>query len=291
LELVPLPLILTAIVLYRLNPADSVAFRSFHEALMQAPELRSIYRLHVFDNSPEPHRVDSEVVDDYVHDGTNPGLAKPYNIALQRARAAGVPWLMVLDQDTGVTLSYLQEASRLASEKISATNIPALVPKLLQDGAVASPHSLLGIRNTQPISPHMVGVAPQELHAFNSGAVLRVQSLDAIQGFPMHYPLDFLDHATFRKLQRQHVPQRLFIMASCLDHDLSLEEIMRSRERDVPARMSQVFSTEARFYREMGDPSERLLRRLRLLYFAAKNLRIGSFRRAKMFIALACSLR
>lgn len=283
--------ILAAIVLYRLKPEESVAFRSFEDALQQVPELRDLYRLDIFDNSPEAHQPKSKYVNRYIHDGTNPGLAKPYNSALQQAQAAGVPWLMILDQDTSVTLAYLQEAARLSAEKAELQEIFAIVPKLLQDGVVSSPHTLLGLRNTRPVPRDMVGLAKEELHVFNSGSVIRVAALTEIGGFPLHYPLDFLDHATFRTLQRQCSTQRIFVMVSCLDHDLSIETIMRNRERDVPARLYQVFSTEARFYREMGDPSERILRRLRLLFFVFENVGKGSFGRAGMFLRLALRLR
>ena len=64
-----------------------------------------------------------EFTGDYIQDGANPGLAARYNLAL--SRAAGATWLLLLDQDTRVTLAYAQEAARVVGARGGARGDPS----------------------------------------------------------------------------------------------------------------------------------------------------------------------
>ena len=58
------------------------------------------------------------------------------------------------------------------------------------------------------------------MQAFNSGAVLRLSALDEIGGFDESFPLDYLDHTTFRQLQRKE--HSVYVLHSTLAHELSV---------------------------------------------------------------------
>jgi GT2 family glycosyltransferase len=277
--------VLAAIVLYRMEAAASPAYRSFCETLAGSAALRKVFRLVVFDNSPEPQTLLEGCAEEYIHDGSNPGLAKPYMQALAQAAASDVPWLLVLDQDTVVTETYLAEAAALTETQAQNHRVVAIVPKLIQDGEVQSPHTVMGFRPSRAINPEQRGEATEELHAFNSGSLMRVASLQAMGGFPQQYPMEYLDYATFRLLQRGG--GRIYVMATMLEHELAMRAMLRAPEGDVPERMRRVFAHELRFYRELGTPGERVAHRLRLAFRAAKAFRNGAYRRGWILLRFA----
>ena len=114
------------------------------------------------------------------------------------------------------------------------------------------------------------------VQVYNSGALLRVQAIEAIGGFPLNYPLDYLDHATFTQLQAQR--RGVFLLHAAVPHQLG------SKSEDIPValknsgRLRGMLAAETRFYRQFGSRRDRflLLRRRAKLAFAM--LRRGELR-------------
>src|SRR4051812_8741560 len=99
--------ILVVVVLYRTAPTESAAFRTLREFVGKLEGLCNAISCVVFDNSPFQHCLPPvNFRCSYVHDSNNPGLARPYQQALQLACEAGIPWLLLLDQDTALTEPY-----------------------------------------------------------------------------------------------------------------------------------------------------------------------------------------
>ncbi len=244
-----MPRILAAIVLYRRPAQASEAFRSL--TALAPPNIQ----LALFDNSPNPQPPPPGF--QIHHDPANPGLARPYNLALASAVRQSIPWLLLLDQDTTVTPAFLAElASALAAPEPSPA---AIVPRLADLGVVCSPAHPPTFGPARPVSPTLTGISPHPLFPFNSGAVLRVSALQAIGGFSPRFPLDYLDHATFAALQRRG--GRIHVLAAILPHHLSSNDDSTAD----PIRQQAVLDAERRFYRLHGTFTTRLLRRLRLL--------------------------
>lgn len=216
------------VVLYKQTPAESTALRMLLAGLRGREQF---VRLLIYDNSPSPQDIslDCNIIGDihvgYCHDPSNGRLFAAYSYALEWVAREGVSWLMLLDQDTEVTLEYLDEALRLCST--TPAGICAITPRLIVHGEQRSPH-LLHERNGDGKAPAKDNALPpgksdERLGAWNSGAILRVASLVAIGGFPKEFPLDNLDYALFLMLQQGD--DRVFVMKSRLNHQLSVADL------------------------------------------------------------------
>lgn len=259
--------VLAVVVLYRMSAEESPAFRSLQQALGE-PSLAAEIDMMVFDNSPQHQTAPAGFQGLYLRNLANPGLAAAYNAAL--AHAGDRDWLLLLDQDTTVTWEYLAEV--LLERARAAAKVCALVPKLLRGAAILSPH-IPPFSPSGQVSQDLYGVSERALHTFNSGAVLRVQALREIGGFPVDFPLDSLDHATFHLLQV--AGGEVFVLRSALQHSLA-------QESAAPAalRHRSILRGQSLYYRRFGTAVERRSFRRNLLRQALIALRAADFARA-----------
>jgi GT2 family glycosyltransferase len=267
--------ILAVIVLYKRQAGESQSFTSLRNFLAQDSALASVLDLIICDNTPYPQTQPADFDDLYVQDQSNPGLARCYNLALSVAAERRIPWLMLLDQDTVLTEKYLDECLSVVSTLREQPDAVAMVPRLVNQGSVCSPHFAPFMGPARAVGPQMAGLAREHLYVFNSGAILRVDALQAIGGFPSEYPLDFLDHATFSELQVRG--GRLFLLQAVLEHDLSTNDHGRHDPALVPRQIG-ILDAEYRYYSQYGSARDRALRRLRLLRAAAGRIARGKNR-------------
>lgn len=270
------PSIFAIIVLYRQSPEESESFVSLRTILQERPDLASSMRLLVYDNSPTTHEVPASPVEmRYISNTSNAGLARAYNTALKLALDEGMQWLLLLDQDTVLTESYLSEAIALAH---TDDRFEAIVPKLAEAGIVLSPHYPLTLRHPKPLDIAAYGILSEEIHPYNSGAILKVKALQKMDGFPDEFPIDYLDHATFRILQTNG--GRIFVMQAVLEHQLS----SNSRHRAVSSREKNTLQAEHRFYQRYGSRQEQFYYHVRLIWRAWKALGDGSPERGYLLL-------
>jgi GT2 family glycosyltransferase len=266
------PSIVAVLVLYRQSLAESPTYQGLESAFAADPSLRSAIHLIVADNSALAQSLPTGFAAEYLHDGSNGGLAPRYNHALAAAKACGAAWLMLLDQDTKLTVEYVREAVRLASELREATGIVAAVPRLEIGGRTYSPHAPRLCNTRFCMTPELYGPLPEPAWAYNSGALMRVAAVAATGGFPSAYWLDFLDYATFSQMQASG--GRLFLMHATLQHDLSEN---RPETPETRGRMEHRLLAEHRFYRDYGTACDRLLHRFDLLRQVIGHGRRGRF--------------
>ena len=258
----PRALIECVVVLYRQSPAESKALTSLLEICAADAELAGLLELLVQDNSPSPQEFvsagDRKPFAEYYHAPDNPGLADAYNRALQSARDRGIPWLLLLDQDTRLTPEFMEHL-RVALQQAGASEYCAFVPQLLQGSRVLSPQ-VVGRVLHKRIPLGFSGPAKQQILAFNSAACLSVKDLVAIGGFPKQFWLDYLDHMVFYRLQQ--AGGRIFVLNARLDHSISIAHI----EADVSIeRFSNILRAEWLFVRETGWGGGPPVHRARLL--------------------------
>jgi GT2 family glycosyltransferase len=276
------PRILAVLVLYKRTPEQSEAFTSLQSILQQRPDLAGAMSLLVYDNSPTAHKIPPlPIAARYISDTRNAELSPAYNTGLRLAGEEGLDWLLLLDQDTSLTEAYLTEAISL-TQSTKENHFDAIVPKLVEEGLVLSPHLALTLRHPKPIDVTTHGISGIQLHPYNSGAILRVKTLQEMNGFPEEFLLDYLDHATFRILQDKG--GRIFVMQAALEHKLSSNEEDRSDDPALSARQKNVLQAERAFYRSYGTFRERFYYHARLIWRAWKALRSGSFRRSIMLL-------
>jgi GT2 family glycosyltransferase len=254
--------ILAVVVLYKMTFDQSRGLKSLLTNISEDDALAKTIELMVCDNTPFEQPVPSSYKSHFYRDITNPGLAHWYNLALRMAAERGIPWIMLLDQDTEVTAEYIAEVVSQAGAIQQDLEIVAMLPKLVQKGVVCSPLTPPTYRHPLPFNKSFTGVATSRLHVFNSGSVLRVSALKDAGGFREDFPLDYLDHATFTALQSRG--GRLFVLRSMLEHELSSSNVQRTDAAAVARHRSSLLA-ERRFYQLNGSVRDRIFRRIRLL--------------------------
>jgi len=249
--------ILAVIVLYKRKAEESEAYLAFRE-LLKENNTAAFIELMLCDNTPTVQSPPAEFTGTYLSDTSNSGLAKHYNAALKIAEERGIPWLMLFDQDTTPTAEYLGEIIEKVPTWTNDSSIVAVVPKLHNGKTICSPHG--APTWAHPSFPaDQQGTSESVLFAFNSGAVLRVEALQHIGGFPEEFWLDFLDHATFIQLQR--AGGSVFVMKSLLRHQLAISD---TRTSVSPARYQNILRSERSFYGKYGTKKDRFYLKIRL---------------------------
>jgi GT2 family glycosyltransferase len=254
-------LIQCVVVLYKQSPMEALSLSSLLQICVDDPAIAAKLRILVQDNSPEaplPESIPGSECFEYFHAPTNPGLAAAYNRALAMAKSGGIPWLLMLDQDTALDRRFFVQLLA-ALEAGNSEQACAYVPELVKDGLVLSPQ-VVGKVFYRRIPLGFSGLAAASVVAFNSAACLSVPALLAIGGFPEEYWLDYLDHIVFYRLQA--AGGRVYVLNSQLTHSLSMQNL----ESEVSIeRYSNVLAAEWRFVRDSSSVVGSIIHRLRLL--------------------------
>ena len=279
------PEIYVVIVLYNQAPAASPAVTAFAAALETHAALSSAFQLLVYDNSPDAQPAPPFA--EYRHDATNQGLATAYNYALARAVDEKCAWLLLLDQDTQVTLDYLEELVGLTRDLSGDARVSAIVPKLESDKGIKSPTlDFLEWLRRQAQFPRKrplfataatYGLQDEQFSAFNSASVMRVAALQSIGGFPPAFWLDFLDVAVFHALHASGC--RMFVMRSTLRHELSLDTKRFYEKSGSLARYQNFLVAMVRFVQARGTRRDLWLARFWLFKNSLVLLRTSNDRR------------
>lgn len=222
--------ILAVIVLYKVQPASSVAYQTLRTAISRLGEQQSSIRILLYDNTPHAEPPNDLPEDaDYHAASHNEGIAGAYNFALRLAVSEGFPWMLTLDQDTQLPTEFLVRMSAIAGGLKDNHQTGAIVPHLLHDGMLASPVRMRPW-GVSYLPRESAGFLKGEIHALNSASLFRVGALQQIGGFDPFFWLDYQDADVYRKL---HQCGRRIYVADNLDvtHDLSL----RSEHQSMPA--------------------------------------------------------
>lgn len=270
------------VVLYKTTMQESATLHSLDTIFAAQPELAERVDLLVYDNSPEPHPPANEQTGAahliYRHDSSNRGLAGAYNVALDLARQKQLQWLLLLDQDTTLTSEYLHSLfERIVAEPPSEAC--AIVPRQVRDGVLLSPRL---IRRGREL-PVPDGLATEPLTVFNSAACVRVSSLLAIGGFPREFPLDYLDHVVFHRLQAK-AGGRLWVMPIRIEHQLSIKNLAEEMSLE---RYRRLLVAEWGYIGEVKPKGGTPVQRVRLLQRALAQAKMKDRRFARETLAAA----
>lgn len=269
------------VVLYRSTIDGSATLQSLRGILAALPTWREQISLLIYDNSPDPQPgeglqylgIDAQ----YRHDSSNGGLATAYGHALDLAVANGLDWLLLLDQDTTLTAEFFTELFSAIEER-PASQVCAIVPRQVREGALLSPRLVRGGRDL----PVETGIAHERLTVFNSAACVRVTALRAIGGFPREFPLDYLDHVVFHRLQKGG--ERLLVLPVSIEHQLSIKNLAEEMSLE---RYRRLLTAEWGFIREVKPKGGAPVQRIRLLQRALTQTRMPNKAFAKATLASA----
>jgi GT2 family glycosyltransferase len=220
------------IVLYQMDPESSPAFCSLIEARSALSTALGRVSIILWDNSRSPCGV-AVFPDDvtYIHDPRNPGLATAYNKSLDLASQNESQWLITLDQDSAVPREYLLRMATAARECSNRAGVGAIVPEIALGSKQLSPNYFLFGGFPRWFPSGFRGIPEQQVFAFNSGAMVRIDALRQIGGYDPRFPLDHSDAALFHRLH-QH-GKRIYIEGSIqLRHEFSMADMNRRMHGD-----------------------------------------------------------
>lgn len=230
------------VVLYKQKPEESKTFLTLKQTLFAKNEGLKDIELILYDNSPEKQAfspLDYEGLHiTYIHDSRNLGIATAYNHAWTKAKANGSQWLLLLDHDTELTDTYINQVVTLRE---FAKEVAAIVPKINSENQMISPvysHSLRPLTEERP----KAGLQEQPVMAINSGALIRIEFLNKIGGFNESFPLDYLDHWLFFEIYESGC--KVWLLDVALDHELSVMDYSRVSLK----RYQSILDSEMSFY-------------------------------------------
>ena len=233
------------IVLYRMAPGQSPAFRSVMAARERIDAESGDVRVLLWDNSPVADAA-GELPEGvhYIADDSNSGLAKAYNHALAWAAGRGSEWLLTLDQDTEVPEDFFTEMAGAARASTRYAGIGAIVPLIAASGKQLSPNRFQFGAIPRWYRPGYTGVPRERVFAFNSGAMLKVAALQQAGGYDPRFWLDDSDAMIFSRLHEHG--KRVYIAGNIrVDHEFSMKDLQR---RMSPARYRNALLAETAFW-------------------------------------------
>lgn len=282
--------ILAVIVLYKTTPGDSVSYQSLLRAqsLAQALDLAIV----LYDNSPGTAPVQNLPRNTrYIADTNNYGLATAYNLALNLALTEGYDWLLTLDQDTHLPPETFQIIGPLLEELTDRPDIAAIVPEIHADKRIVSPNYFAGGAWPRWFPEGFLGIAEQQVYAFNSGSLLRTTALRQIGGYSPWFWLDNSDSMLYRQLAK--FGKRVFVAGRWkVDHDFSM---LNLQEKVSPERYQMILLTESAFWdMEMNalaglERTGRLVGRLVKHRVRGDSFQLQRFTRQALWARLFCS--
>lgn len=228
------------IVLYQMTYSESSTITSLNKLLAfeAFPEINQIL---IFDNSEkttQPQELNERF--EYFHSKTNVGLAKAYNQAIQQSKPE-VNWLVTLDQDTLLTSEYLHEL--LKTSQASPESVVAIAPVIQDQDQQISPvrsDILRPLHNALPLGGQTYS---NDVMVINSGTAIRMDFLQAIGGYNLAFPLDYLDHWLSWRIFTER--KQLAILKTSLQHELSVLNYAASMNL---ARYKAILSAEKCYY-------------------------------------------
>lgn len=186
--------LLIVVVFYKTKPREAVALSSLNAALRDSTTAPHIF---IYDNSPDPSPLVQENAT-YVHDPENGGVSRAYNRASDHAARMNKKWMLLLDQDTSVSITlFSQMIEALSRHPLS----PAFVPRIIDKKGLLSPFRFKYGRGKRITS---IGeIAPLRAYRFiNSGLFVRQSAFSDAGGYDNRIPLDFSDISFGNRLEK-----------------------------------------------------------------------------------------
>lgn len=178
----------------------------------------------IYDNSRKRQEITSILSFDffYIHDKSNGGLSAAYNNALQHSTENGIKWIMLLDQDTTLTLEYFDKVVSVAHKLLHEEDIVCIIPRTVTEfNHLISPTKVSAWGWETPILD-IVGTCSIPITGVNSGTLLRTSFMSSIGGFNNDFKLDMLDHWYFFEIFK--MGRKVYLLDISMVHSLSVSQ-------------------------------------------------------------------
>ncbi|WP_394775112.1 glycosyltransferase [Flavobacterium sp.] len=205
------------IVIYNESIKDSITFTSLSKSIMEYPTPLKIV---IYDNSE--NKQDIEISDypywdiTYIHDKTNPGVSKSYNIASNLAFDLKKKWLLLTDQDTFFPVNAIDEYLK-AINNYKSYNL--FVPILMSGNIPFSPSKYYFSRGSVWKNPKQGVCSFKNKTLLNSGIFVSVEAFQSIGGYNEKVKLYFSDFDFVSRFKLKY-PEFVIIDLVCF-HQLS----------------------------------------------------------------------
>ncbi|MHC5229584.1 glycosyltransferase [Enterococcus sp. LJL99] len=227
--------IVITIVLYENEFADTPSYLLLKKLLEQGN-----YSLLIYDNSK--HKQTNDFFDNervhYMHDPSNPGLAKAYNAAKKLLFEINADFLLLLDQDTLLSEDYIAKIEQLHPQNDIGAFVPIVQCKGRQISPVFNDDYVSGQSSFPKAGKY------EAVMAINSGTVLPKETLELLGEFNLDFPLDYLDHWLFWEIGQKQ--KKIKVLDTILEHDLS---VLNYRTVTI-GRYESIISAETLFYKK-----------------------------------------
>jgi hypothetical protein len=261
--------VLAVVALYNRSPEQSQTLRTLEAAFRNHPETLKSFCVLVWDNSPTPLTSPKlEFPFDYFHSTKNVGTAGAFNGAMERAERMGIPWLLLLDQDTTLPDDFLGKIAAYSGRFADNPEVAAVMPLLRCRGRLISPNYLASFYRVVPVPPVSYDNRYKEqIFACDSATLMRVSALREAGGYDEGlFWLDFSDIYVYAAFYRN---RRSVYVAS----DLQLEHSLSTVDYDndmTPQRYRNFLAAEGAFLFLYGSRWDNLALTARLPARAAK---------------------
>jgi GT2 family glycosyltransferase len=194
------PQILAVVVRYKTALEASQTIAGLSSALKDS-ELATEISVLVWDNSPGS-LIDPQLafVFDYGWSEQNLGTAGAYNKGIDLAERKGIPWMLLLDQDTDLTVDFLRAMIQHSRDLDSRPEVASVVPFIRSYGHLVSPRRFGRFNRSAPIERGFSGLVKEDAYAVNSASLMRVSALREIGGYSNDFWLDLSDVYAFQQL-------------------------------------------------------------------------------------------
>lgn len=207
------------LVLYKQKLEDSKSYISLKKVFNKQGDQLHLY---IYDNSPTIDgaggRIEnpSNIKIEYVHDATNPGVSKAYNMGAQYALNTNKKWLLLLDQDSEFDRSIFDEFSA-ATVKYPENYLFA--PLLKSGDHYISPCNYY-LNKGFATKRKRVGELKNKFKSIlNSGIFVEVSTFFKVGGYDENVPLYFSDFVFFKRYNKLF--DSFVVLNSTIHHDLS----------------------------------------------------------------------
>lgn len=214
--------VFAVVVLYKMKFSDSPAILTLEQSISAiSSDNENRMDILVYDNYPKTNEdklFHSKFLQlHYLADYENSGVSKAYNEAAKIAEKTGKRYLLLLDQDTELTVDFCSELNALLDKRYNL-----IMPKLITPaGDVISPCRFIWGRGRK-LSDNNLGVGIHNMtkrNFLNSGSVINIDLFEQTGGFDENIPLYFSDFNFFERVKKYE--NQYFQMASSLTHNMA----------------------------------------------------------------------
>lgn len=237
--------VLAVIVLYKMQPRESAAFRTLRAAISGLEDGQADIEILLYDNTPGGQ--DAGVLPAgvrYKADVENGGLAKSYNYALEIAQEEGFDWLLTLDQDTSLPIDFLCKLCHAVAFVAPMNTVAAVVPCVSTAGRLISPWTDRKSRIRPKYFPMgFIGIPLEKVYALNSASAFRVSALKASGGYDPRFYIWHSDLVIFHRLHCNNFS--IFVAGNIhVDHVMSGFDL---KNRSTPERYEDMLRAQEAF--------------------------------------------